>query len=186
MDNRLTDLSHPAVAAQSRNKTAIAGTCTMNTVLAAAYIAEVLKGVRSLPSYLIFLLLCLLPCVTSILAYTKQKDTSSVRYLCGGGFALLYAYVMFISSTDLTFCYVIVMLLILLVYADKKLVSLLCTYALVINILVLVFRAVTQGFTAAQITNAEIIIACIILSYIFVLMSVTKIAQINDANIKKG
>ena len=34
MDNRLTDLSHPAVAAQSRNKTAIAGTCTMNTVLA--------------------------------------------------------------------------------------------------------------------------------------------------------
>ena len=50
MDNRLTDLSHPAVAAQSRNKTAIAGTCTMNTVLAAAYIAEVLKGVRSLPS----------------------------------------------------------------------------------------------------------------------------------------
>ena len=52
MDNRLTDLSHPAVAAQSRNKTAIAGTCTMNTVLAAAYIAEVLKGVRSLPSYL--------------------------------------------------------------------------------------------------------------------------------------
>ena len=186
MDNRLTDLSHPAVAAQSRNKTAIAGTCTMNTVLAAAYIAEVLKGVRSLPSYLIFLLLCLLPCVTSILAYTKQKDTSSVRYLCGGGFALLYAYVMFTSSTDLTFCYVIVMLLILLVYADKKLVSLLCTYALVINILVLVFRAVTQGFTAAQITNAEIIIACIILSYIFVLMSVTKIAQINDANIKKA
>ena len=60
MDNRLTDLSHPAVAAQSRNKTAIAGTCTMNTVLAAVYIAEVLKGVRSLPSYLIFLLLCLL------------------------------------------------------------------------------------------------------------------------------
>lgn len=54
MDNRLTNLSHPAVAAQSRNKTAIAGTCTMNTVLAAAYIAEVLKGVRSLPSYLIF------------------------------------------------------------------------------------------------------------------------------------
>ena len=36
MDNRLTDLSHPTVAAQSRNKTAIAGTCTMNTVLAAA------------------------------------------------------------------------------------------------------------------------------------------------------
>lgn len=185
MDNRLTDLSHPAVAAQSRNKTAIAGTCTMNTVLAAAYIAEVLKGVRSLPSYLIFLLLCLLPCVTSILAYTKQKDTSSVRYLCGGGFALLYAYVMFTSSTDLTFCYVIVMLLILLVYADKKLVSLLCTYALVINILVLVFRAVTQGFTAAQITNAEIIIACIILSYICIDVC-HKIAQINDANIKKA
>lgn len=78
----------------------------MNTVLAAAYIAEVLKGVRSLPSYLIFLLLCLLPCVTSILAYTKQKDTSSVRYLCGGGFALLYAYVMFtsINRSDVLLC----------------------------------------------------------------------------------
>ena len=30
MDNRLTDLSHPAVAAQSRNKTAIAGTCGLH------------------------------------------------------------------------------------------------------------------------------------------------------------
>ena len=176
MDNRLTDLSQPAVAAQSRNKTAIAGTCTMNAVLAVAYIAEVLKGARSLPSYLIFLLLCLLPCVTSILAYTKQKDAFSIRYLCGGGFALLYAYVMFTASTDLTFCYVIVMLLILLVYADKKLVSLLCTYALVLNVAVLIYRAVTQGLTATQITDAEIMIACIILTYIFVLMSVTKIA----------
>ena len=103
MDNRLTDLSHPAVAAQSRNKTAIAGTCTMNTVLAAAYIAEVLKGVRSLPSYLIFLLLCLLPCVTSILAYTKQKDTSSVRYLCGGGFVCLCD-VYLINRSDVLLC----------------------------------------------------------------------------------
>ena len=42
MDNRLTDLSHPAVAAQSRNKTAIAGTCTMNTVLAAAQFQDIL------------------------------------------------------------------------------------------------------------------------------------------------
>lgn len=186
MDNRLTDLSHPAIAAQSRNKTAIAGTCTMNTVLAAAYIAEVLKGVlqSSVVSDFSSALSAALCHIHSCLH--KAEGTSSVRYLCGGGFALLYAYVMFTSSTDLTFCYVIVMLLILLVYADKKLVSLLCTYALVINILVLVFRAVTQGFTAAQITNAEVIIACIILSYIFVLMSVTKVAQINDANIKKA
>ena len=102
MDNRLTDLSHPAVAAQSRNKTAIAGTCTMNTVLAAAYIAEVLKGVRSLPSYLIFLLLCLLPCVTSILAYTKQKDTSSLRRRLCPSVCLCDVYL--INRSDVLLC----------------------------------------------------------------------------------
>ena len=44
MDNRLTIFPIRQFAAQSRNKTAITSTCTMNTVLAAAYIAEVLKA----------------------------------------------------------------------------------------------------------------------------------------------
>lgn len=96
---------------------------------------------------------------------------------------LLYSYIMFTSTTDLTFCYVIIIYLILMVYGDVKLSVITGVYAFLLNVAVIVWRMVTVGLTQTQITNAEIILACILLATIFGITSVRKITEINNANL---
>lgn len=186
MQKTSLDLSVKANAIQSMNKTALIGITIMNVVLALAYLIEVLKGSRSIGSYMIVVALCVLPSIISIVMYLKKKDSALVRYTSGVGFALLYTYVMITTSTDLAFCYVIVAFVILMVYIDMKLLYILGTYAILVN-LVRIVILLTQGKLIGEaLTNAEIILACLILTVAFVIMAIKKIEGINQANVDKA
>lgn len=177
------DLSNHKNAEQSRNITAMNGMAVMNVTIVLAYLLEVFKGTRSILSYSIVVILSLGPMVLFALRFLKKKDTKAVRYIGGIGFLLLYSYIMFTSTTDLTFCYVIIIYLILMVYGDVKLSVITGVYAFLLNVAVIVWRMVTVGLTQTQITNAEIILACILLATIFGITSVRKITEINNANL---
>lgn len=180
------DLSVKANAQQSMNQTALIGFFILNTVLALAYLIEVVKGVRSIPSYAIVAFLCIVPSVGAFLAYKKQRDSIMVRYIGGIGFLLLYAYVTFTGSTDLTFCYIIVIFVLLVVYIDFKFLTILGICACLVNVAKIIMKAVNGDLKGVDITNAEIIIACLLLTGAFVLMAISKISQINQANIDKA
>lgn len=186
MNSNSTDYTNPQIVAQSKNFTALVGVCIMNAILAAAYLVELIKGTRSMFSYLLFLALCLLPCILSIITYQNQKDSVHIRYICSIGFTLLYGYTMFTTTTDLAFCYVIVIFVLLTIYTDMKLSIGLGILALLINVARIIYLAAIKGLTPVEITNAEIIIACLVLSCTFTLMSIYKIAQVNEANISKA
>ncbi len=176
------DLSVKRNADISRNKTAMAGMYIMNIVIAAAYFLEVVKKTRSIGSYLIVFVLCAVPCVISLILYFRKKDSFSIRYICGLGFCLLYTYIMFTSKTDLTFCYVIVILVAMVVYIDMKLMATLGIYSVAVNVAVIVKKIIDGKFNTEALTNAEIMIACILLTFVFIILSVKKIAKINEAN----
>ncbi|MBQ8597272.1 MAG: hypothetical protein IJ409_05745 [Lachnospiraceae bacterium] len=186
MNEAKKDLSNPVYAAQSRNKTAMTGVVIMNQVLAIAYLVEVVKGARTIGSYAIVAALCILPCVLAVAVYFKKKDAKAIRYIMGIGFSALYTYIMFTSSTDLAFCYVLVIISAFTVYADYKFSIGICIYALLVNIALMVKRAVTTGLEPEQITNAEIIIACIVLTSLFSVLAIKKVVVINQANIDKA
>lgn len=186
MQKNNLDLSVKKYADQSMNKTAMVGIYIMNLVLSLAYAVELFKGARSPLSYGIVALLCVLPCVLAQIIYGKKKDSGLIRYVLGIGFLLLYAYVMFTSTTNLTFCYIIVAFVILVVYIDIKFLLNMGVTALVINIAKVIFSAVTTGLSAEDITNTEIVFACLILTGVFVIMAVNKIQKINNAHITKA
>ena len=112
------DLSVKKYADQSTNKTAMTGIYIMNAVLALAYAVELIKGARTPLSYAVVAALCVLPCIIAQIFYMKKNDSRVVRYVLGIGFILLYGYIMFTSSTNLAFCYVIVAFVALVVYID--------------------------------------------------------------------
>ena len=180
------DLSVKKHADHSTNKTAMTGIYIMNAVLALAYAVELIKGARSPLSYAIVAALCVLPCVIAQLIYTKKKDSKLIRYILGIGFIMLYAYVMFTSETNLTFSYIIVAFVMLVVYIDIRFLVNLGVTALIINIAKVVYTAVTVGLSAEEITNTEIIFACLILTFIFIVMAVKKISLINVAHVAKA
>lgn len=186
MQKTRLDLADRANALQSMNSTAIIGITIMNVILAVAYLIEVLKGARTIGSYLIVAALCIIPSVVSILLYLRKRDSDKVRYVSGICFAILYGYIMLTTTSDLAFSYVIVAMVILMVYIDMRLVNILGIYAILVNV-VRIIMLLTQGkLVGATLTNAEIVIACLGLTLAFVNMAIRKMQAINQANIDKA
>ncbi len=186
MENNNYDLSNAYVAEASRNKTSMVGVFIMNVVLTIAYLVETLKGQRSIEDFLVLAVICIGSSVLGVVVYLRRKDSKLIRYICAIGFLAFYTIVMFRASTELTFCYVLVVFSILLVYEDLKLSILVGAYALVLNVAVIVKDAMTAGLSAADITNAEIKLACLVMAGFFSVLAIKKITQIGQANIKKA
>ena len=148
------DLSNHQNAEKSKNASALVGVFIMNIVLTAAYFLEVLKGTRTIGSYAIVALLSLGPCVFAMMAYMRKKDTIAVRYISGIGFSLLYTYIMFTTTTDLSFVYVIVMFSMLIIYVDIKFSATLVGYAILVNLIRIIYIAVTRGLEPQELTHA--------------------------------
>lgn len=180
------DYSIKEVAEKSKNKTALVGICVMNIVIALAYLLELVKGTRSIGSYCIVAALSLGVAIIGLILYQINKQSNLIKYICGFGFGLLYAYIMFTTTTDLVFCYIIVFFVIFIVYVDFKLLGILSVYAIVINAAVLAKKGIQGELKGVNLTNAEIIVACLILTGLFTFISIYKINQINKANVDKA
>lgn len=180
------DLSNLVNAEGSRNKTAMIGITIMNVVVTLAYMLEVVKGTRGIVSYAIVAATCFLPCILSFIVYVKKKDAKSIRYILGIGFLIFYAYVMFTSTTDLTFCYALVAYSALIVYVDLKFSVIFGVSAFLINVTVIVKDAVAGKLSGVEVTNAEIMVACVLLVCVFEVLAANKIAKIGQANVDKA
>ena len=186
MQKNKVDLSEKKYAVQSMNKTAMIGIYIMNAVLALAYAIELIKGARAPLSYAIVALLCILPCVIAQCIYMKKKDSKAIRYVLGVGFLFLYGYIMLTAANNLTFCYIIVAFVILVVYIDIRFLLNLGVTALVINVVKVIYTATKLGMSAEDVTNTEIIFACLVLTGVFVVLAVKKIELINAAHVEKA
>lgn len=186
MEKKGLDLTIKKFADQSVNKSAIIGMYVLDAILLIAYLVELLKGVRTPLSYGIFVVLCVTPVILTQLYYLKKKEAKIIRYLLGVGFSVMYGFVMFTTSTEIAFCYILVALVLLMVYVDSRLMSVLGLLALIVNVSKFVVKSVTVGLEAVDITNFEIVVACLILTSLFVMISTRKISAINQANINKA
>lgn len=180
------DLSDFAYAQESRNRIALVGISIMNLVLAVAYFLEVVKGSRTIGSYMIIASLCVLPSALALAVYLKAKISGMIRYILGIGFLALYTYIFFTSEISLVFCYVLVAISAFSVYANYKFSIAVCAYALLVNIAGFIVNAVSSEITSQQLTEFEIAIACIALTSLYSVLAIRKIVEINQANIDKA
>ena len=180
------DYTNKSIADQSRNKTALLGATIMNAIIAFAYFFEVLKGTRGMGAYLIIVALCFVPIIAAYVTYLKKKDSYSIRYILSVGFVFLYCYVMYGTTTNTAFCYVIVIFIVLTVYMDRRLSIGLGVSAVIFNVVRLGMTASRGEITPKYIAEMEIVFACLILFTIFAVTELGKIAQIDAENIRKA
>lgn len=180
------DLSIKTNADRSRNLTAIIGCSIMNLILIGAYALELIKETRTPLSFALVAALYLLPCIIAPIIYKKKKDSLLIRYIYVGFFAAAYAYVMFTSTTVLTFCYAVVLMVLMTVYVDLKLLVGFSVWAILVNLVVIIKKFVDGELKGTAISDAEIIMACLIFTCFFIVLAIKKISQINNANINKA
>ena len=186
METPKLDLSVQKIADGEKNRTVCIGMTIINVVLALAYLLEVVKEQRTVGFYSIILLLTIAPTVAGWLLYMRRKDCPLLRYVESIAFLVMYAYILLNSVTSMPFCYVLVMLTLMTVYVDIKFTIGIGAAALGINLVDIIIVATTTGFVGTGLADAEICIAGVLFTCLFEIMSVTKMAQINQANLDKS
>lgn len=186
MEKVKLDLSNARNADASRNKTAMTGQFIMNQVLAIAYLVEVIKKTRNVDSYALLAATLIIPCVISLVLYLRKKEDRKIRYVIAVGFLMFYTYIMFTTTTDLTFCYALVVYVILLVYVDMKLSVLLGATSFLVNLVLIISKVSSGALEGTALTNAEVMLACIVLTCVFAVMAIKKVDLIGQVNIERA
>lgn len=155
---------------QSMNKAAIIGHVIIVLVLTGAYMAELLKGSRTL-SYLLFTLLILwLPAILNLILYTQKPDHKFIMRIMAYGYFLAYVFFLFTSSHLLTFCYIIPMMVVLTGYGNYRFALLSSIAIIITNLVKVIYNLATQKISADIVVDFEIQMALIILVSIFIVI----------------
>lgn len=133
-------------------------------VLTLAYVAEVMKGSRTLGYLAVFLVLLVVPYVACVAAYFRERSSKLIREIAALGYGIVfYAFVLLTSTSNLAFTYVIPMLVLLQVFQSRKLIIRVSGFASLINIAYVVMQVMKGGVTARDTADFEIQIILIIL-----------------------
>ena len=186
MEKSKLDLSVQKIANGEKNRTVCIGMTIIHTVLALAYLLELVKDQRTMGFYSIILLCTIGTTTAGWLLYARRNDCPILRYVESIGFLAMYTFIMLTSATSMPFCYVLVMLTLMTVYVDIKFTIGIGAVALAINIIDIVIVLTTTGFVGTGMADAEICVAGVLFTCLFEIMSVTKMAQINQANLDKS
>lgn len=126
------------------------------TIIFVAYFMEVVKGTRTIQYFLAVAATIVIPAVVLFLVLKKQPESRKFSIFFLIGFGVLYAYVLFSTTNQLTFTYVIPMMLVIIMYNSIRLSLLSGITAVVLNIGEVIYRAVTRGMGIEETATAEI------------------------------
>ena len=139
-------------------------TCLILTV---AYTIELIKGGRTPAYYTTFMILCWVPFFISlIILKIKGLDTTWYKETISVGYGIFYAFVVVTTDTNLTFAYIFPIICMLMLYKDAFLfirIGILNVLLMVVNFII---TRVTGNADALSMTEFEIQLGVILLSYI--------------------
>ena len=167
--------------ADKKNKIVFFCWYIISIVLSIAYIVEYLKGNRTIEYVFLFIILIWSAVLFSYFYYRKKPHgDTSVRYVIGFAYLIIYTFVQITSNSLGTFVYIFPMLFVLLIYADLKFINILSISTIVLNIIQVIYSVVNnENITEELITYYEIQIACVVLCSLFLYMAM-KIIVYND------
>ena len=161
-------------------------------VLFAAYLLEVFKGSKTLPQFLILMVLDLGPMIAVHIIYSRNPDSELIKHVAGLGYAAFYTVNCFVSPEQMVFTYAFPMLMVVTIFCDLQFSKLVSAGIAVIAIIHAFVFTSKQGFDNVTIASLEIEVAATILIVLFnylcnvfiVHMTEEKVKAVNEASQK--
>ncbi|MGN0385488.1 MAG: methyl-accepting chemotaxis protein [Lachnospiraceae bacterium] len=160
------------------NKTVAISYWVLSVVLLAAYAVEGIKGNRKIDYLAVFAALNLIPLAIFQFLYMRNKESKAVRYVYLVGYSILYVFVLF-TGLDNTFTYIIPFIVIIAAYSDIRFSIMASAGALIINIVHVIYLAMSNKFDAQTIANTEILLVVIFIVGLFSAMASQTISKIS-------
>ncbi len=147
-------------------------------IVLAAYFAEVVKGARSVPYFLILAVIIAGTVISEYAVYHADNGSDKLRHIAGTGFGLMYMYVMFTAANPLIFVYAVPMLVLVTIFGDIKYCFILGSGMMVINVCDAV-RRIAHGLSGQDMEEIEIQILSLAIYAVFTYVC-SKITIINN------
>ncbi len=170
-----------AYAAQSElaiaNKTAIVAHTAICSILSLAYVAEVLKGARTVEYILMTIVFAMVPVLINWIVYKKQKDSPKILHITTLGFGILYGFLLFTAQNDLVFTYAIPMMVIVTLFNNKK-----TTY--ILGIVVCLENLISAIIRVIQVEDAKAISATLEIQVLVMILITIYLIAVSNGTIK--
>jgi len=152
---------------QLANKWVIICHAIICIIIFGAYMAEVVKGDRTI-TYACFIgALSLLPIIANIVVYKRDSASKAIQYIILVTYLIMYTIVMLTTTKQLPFAYIMPILVVVTIYSDMAYV---CTFggiAFAINVANVIYAAVTTGIAKEDTADIEIRLFATLLVAIF-------------------
>lgn len=170
---------------KSANRKAMVVWLTLCIVLTGAYAVEIIKELRTMDYYTLFLAICWIPFILGlIILKVKGLGTPVYKDVIAVGYGTFYTFVVLTTTSMLAFVYILPLLSMLILFKNRNFL-IRCGIANLIIIAIAIARNYSSGMnTAADITSYEIQAACLILCYIGYILSINHLNQSDGAMIE--
>lgn len=146
---------------------------TLCIVLTGAYALEIIKELRTIEYYIVFLLFCWGPFIGGfILLKLRGGDNKYYRYILVLGYGIFYTFVMLTTNTALSFVFVLPLTSVLTLYKDRNFLVKIGIGNILLMIGLVVYHYINGANAASDVTNYEIQIACVVLCYLGYVLSI--------------
>lgn len=166
------------------NRTTILGHTVIDTILVAAYFIELLKGSRTITYFSVFAILCAAPVAAEWILYKKNPENDTVKHIISISYGALYLFAIFTTTSMLTFTYAFPMFMVIILYMDVRACALISGGAIFGNLIFIIYHGLTSGYTAAELPDVEIRIACVLLTSFFMILAAKGVKKVNGEKMK--
>lgn len=157
----------------------------LNIVLSGAYAIEIVKGLRDINYYIIFLLMCWLPFIIGLVVLKiKGKGTGMYKYVAMIGYSVFYMFIMITTISPLAFIYILPLASVFILYKNRTFIlqcGALNCLLLLISIAVHIMNGKNQP---ADITDYEIQAASLLLCYFGFILSINHLSASDGSMLK--
>ena len=178
MDEKIKQSLEGLKGTDRNNKTALGCYTAYNVILLSFYLLEVIKKCRTIGYFAIFATLSLIPLILSFMCYKANNSSEKLKYIIAVSYPIFYVFTIFTTVSPVAFVYGILIMLVLLVYADIKLINIFGGLILGSNVAHVIYLGVTDKLE--DLPTIEIRLAFVIVFYIYSMFVTKTIVKNNE------
>lgn len=158
---------------KSANQKAMIIWMLLNIILSVSYMIEIVKGLRTVGYYIVFMLVAWIPFFAGVVVLKlKGKSVDIYKDVLAVGYGILYVFVLFTTQSVLAWVYILPMTSMLILYKNRN-YMLRCGIFTMCAVAGSIVKNLLTGMSAASdITSYEIQVACVLMCYVGYILSI--------------
>lgn len=165
---------------QRCNKVTILCHGIIGAIISAAYLIEVLKGSRTILYLVMLMLLAVGPVLVEVAMYKKNPESQILRKVIAYSYAVMYAVVVFTTTSKLPFTYIVPMLIIITLYGDISYCLKIGVGGVLINVADVAYKAFIAELAREDLPDIEIRVIVMVIIVIYLCLTAKVLKQINE------